>query len=130
MEKIKNPTFVDGAECVDFELHIKTATEARERYREEKNGEWTDNEKVVSVDMQIVIMLLRLPGLKVVVSCKRVVVFNETFAPVGGSKNGKDKATGVLWHEGIKGPSTADVASTFVSFIYYLFIKILFTVGT
>ena len=86
MEKIKNPTFVDGADCVDFELHIKTATKVRERYREEKNREWADNEKVVSVDMQIVIMLPRLPGLMVVVFCKRIVVFNETFAPVGGSK--------------------------------------------
>ena len=40
-----------------IELHIKTATEARERYREEKNSEWTDNGKVVSVDMQKVMML-------------------------------------------------------------------------
>ena len=90
-------------------LHIKTATEARERYYEEKNREWTDNEKVVSVDMQKVIMLSRLPGLKVVF-CKRIVVFNETFAPVGGSKHGKDKAAGVLWHEGIRGRLAEDVA--------------------
>ena len=115
--KNRKPTFVDCADCVDFELHIKTATEARERYREEKNREWTDNEKVVSVDMQKVIMLPRLPGLMVVVFCKCIVVFNETFAPVGGSKNEKDKATGVLWDEGIRGQSAADVASTFVSFI-------------
>ena len=84
-EKNRKPTFVDCVHCADFEVHIKTATEARERYREEKNREWTDNEKVVSVDMQKVIMLSRLPGLKVVF-CKRIVVFNETFAPVGGSK--------------------------------------------
>ena len=45
----RKPTFVDCADCVDFELHIKTATEARERYCEEKNWEWTDNKKVVSV---------------------------------------------------------------------------------
>ena len=100
--------------CVDFELHIKTAIEAR--YREEKNREWTDNEKVVSVDMQKVVMLPRLPGLNVAVFYKRIVVFNETFAPVGASKNGKDKATGVLWHEGVRGRSAADVASTFLSF--------------
>ena len=103
--KNRKPVFVDCADCVNSELHIKTATEARERYREEKNREWTDNEKVVSVDMQKVIMLSRLPGLKVVVFCKHIVVFNKTFAPVGGSKNGKDKATGVLWHEGIRGRS-------------------------
>ena len=116
-KKNRKPTFVDCAVCVDFELYIKTATKAREKYREEKNREWTDNEKVVSVDMQKIIMLPRLPGLKVVVFCKRIVVFNETFAPVGGSKNGKDKATDVLWHEGIRGRSTADVESKFVSFI-------------
>ena len=61
-------------------------------------------------------MLSRLPGLKVVF-CKRIVVFNETFAPVGRSKHGKDKAAGVLWHEGIRGRLAEDVASTFVSFI-------------
>ena len=115
--KNRKPTFVDCADCVDFELHIKTATEARERYREEKNREWTDKEKVVSVNMQKVIMLLRLPGLKEVVFCKCIAVFNETFAPVGGSENGKDRATGVLWHEEIRGQSAANVASTSVSFI-------------
>ena len=62
-------------------------------------------------------MLPRLPGLKVVAFCKRIVVLNKTFAPVGGSKNGKDKATGVLWHEGIRGRSTVDVVGTFPSFI-------------
>ena len=115
--KNTKPTFVDFADCVDFELHTKTATKARERYCEEKNQKWTDNEKVVSVDMQKVIMLSRLPGLKVVVFCKHIVVFNKTFAPVCGSKNGKDKATGVLWNEGIRGLSAVDVASTIVSFI-------------
>ena len=115
--KNRKQTLVDCADCVGFELHIKIATEAKEKCHEEKNREWTDNEKVVSVDMQKVIMLLRLPGLKVVVFCKHIVVFNKTFAPVGGSKNGKDKATGVLWHEGIRGRSAADVVSTFVSFI-------------
>ena len=42
--KYRKPTFVDCADCVDFELHIKRSTEARERYHEEKSWEWTDNE--------------------------------------------------------------------------------------
>ena len=67
--------------------------------------------------MQKGFMLPKFPGLKVEVFCKRIVVFNERFAPVGRSKNGKDKATGVLWHEGIWGRSAVDLASTFVSFI-------------
>ena len=52
--KNRKPTFVncaDCVDCVDFELHIKITTEASERYCEEKNQEWTDNKKVVSVDM-------------------------------------------------------------------------------
>ena len=53
--------------------------------------------------------------MKVVVFCKRIVIFDETFAPVGGSKNGKDKATGVLWHEELRIRSEANVASTFLS---------------
>ena len=57
--KNRKSIFVDCADYVDFELHIKTATEARERYHEKKNREWTGNEKVVSADMQKVIMLPR-----------------------------------------------------------------------
>ena len=56
--KNRKPTFVDCADCDDFQFDIKTETEARERYQEEVNWEWTDNDKVVSVDMQKVIMLL------------------------------------------------------------------------
>ena len=89
----RKPTFVDYADCFDFEPHIKTAIEARERYRNKKNREWTDNENVVSVNLQKVIML---PRLKVKFLWKRIVVFNQTFTPVDGSKNGTDKATGVL----------------------------------
>ena len=42
-------------------------------------------------------------------------MFNETFAPVGGSKNGKP--VGVLWHEAIRGRSAEDVASAFIAFL-------------
>ena len=76
-----------------------------------------EDEVVVSVDMQKVIMLPRLPGLKVAVFCKRIVLLNESFAPIGGAKVGKQKPTGVLWHEGIKGRSATDVASTYIKFI-------------
>ena len=61
-------------------------------------------------------MLPRFPGNKTAICCKRIVAFNETFAPVGGSRGGK-KATGVLWHEGVKGRTGADIASTNLKFI-------------
>ena len=98
--KTRKPTSFDCADCANFELPIETGAKAREIYREKKNREWTDNKKAGSVDMQKVIMLPRLPGLKVVVFCKRIVVFNKTFAPAGVSRNGKDKANGVLSHDG------------------------------
>ena len=39
--------------------------------------------------MQKVIMLPRLAGLKQAIFCKRLISFNETFAPVGGKAKGK-----------------------------------------
>ena len=72
----------------------------------------------MSVDMQKVIMLPRLPGLKQAIFCKRLVLFNETFAPVGCWKKSKTlKPTGVLWHEAIKGRSAEDVASAYVKIL-------------
>ena len=73
---------------------------------------------VMSVDMQKVIMLLCLPGLKQAIFCKWLVLFNEKFAPLGGKAKGKNiKPTGALWHEGIKGRFAEDVASTFIFFL-------------
>ena len=40
---------------------------------------------------------------------------NETFAPLGGSKNGKP--VGMLWHEGISGSNAEDVASVFLTYL-------------
>ena len=63
-------------------------------------------------------MLPRIPGLKVVVFCKRIVLPNETFTPIEGSMKGrKENATGVLLDEAIKERSTSDVASTYIKFI-------------
>ena len=69
---------------------------------------------VVSFDMQKVIMLPGLPGLKQAIFYKRLVLFNETFAPIGKSEM---KPVGVLWHEAIKGRSAEDVTSTSTFFI-------------
>ena len=72
----------------------------------------------MSVDIQKVIMLPRLPGLKQAIICKRLVLFNEIFAPVRDWKKSKTlNPTGVLWHETIKGRSAEDVARDFRHFI-------------
>ena len=59
-------------------------------------------------------MLPRMPGIKSAMFIKRLVVFHQTFAPLGGSKNA---AIGIIWHEGISGRNGDDVASAFVKFI-------------
>ena len=63
-------------------------------------------------------MLPRLPKLKQAIFCKQLVLFNQTFASVGGKAKGKSiKPTKVLWHEAIQGRSAEDVASTFIFFL-------------
>ena len=79
---------------------------------------WDDNKLAVSVDMQKAVMLPKIPGLKVVTFCKRIVLLSETFALIGGSTKGlKEKATGVLWHVAIKGRSAPDVVSNYINYI-------------
>ena len=84
---------ITGCEvCLEYSSHMQYAKESRAEYRKDKerwNGASNDAEHIVSADLQKVTMLPILPGLKKAIFCKRIVMFNETFAPLGGSKNGK-----------------------------------------
>ena len=115
----KKQTIDDCGSCKEFENHFQVASEATKRNQEVKKRKWDDDdEMVVSVDMQKVNTLPRIPGLKVVALCKRIVLLNETSAPNQGCmKEWKEKATGVLWYEDIKGISVPDVVSTYIKFI-------------
>ena len=70
-----------------------------------------------AVDMQKVIMLPRMPGVKRCVFSKRIVAFNMTVAPLGGKKSGKPLA--IIWHEALRGRYDKDIASTHVKFVKY-----------
>ena len=84
-------------------------------YKTEKDQEWEPNKVVISVDMQKVAVSPRITTSYIL---QGLVLFNETFTPVGGKAKGKSiKPTGVLWHEAIKGRSAEDVASTFIFFL-------------
>ena len=111
----------DGCnDCANFTKHITAVAEARSLYRKEKEREWAEHEVGMSVDMQKVIMLPRLPVLKQAIFCKRLVLFSETFSPVGGWKKSKLlKPTCLLWHEAIKGRSAEDVASAYVKILIF-----------
>ena len=62
-------------ECETFRKHIETATEARSLYQNKKVRVVPSKEMVVSVDIQKVIVLPRLPGLKQAIFCKCCVLF-------------------------------------------------------
>ena len=69
----------------------------------------------VTVDMQKVIMLPRMPGIKRAVFMRRIVAFNITFASLGGSKGGRHVA--VIWHEGMYRSNDEDVTSSCVKYL-------------
>ena len=57
-------------------------------------------------------MLPRIPEVKAAaVLTKRLKMFHETFAPLGGKSSGKP--FGTIWHEGIVGRLTEEVACTY-----------------
>lgn len=58
-----------------------------------------------------VIQLPRMEGFKEAIFSRRIIAMNETFAPLGGHKNGPTHA--VVWNETISGRKACDIISTF-----------------
>ena len=59
-------------------------------------------------------MLSRLPGIKTCVFTKRIIAFNETFAPLGGKrKSTLGKPIGILWYEAVTGRDAGDMAGAY-----------------
>ena len=55
------------------------------------------------------------PPPKAAIFTPRLIVFNETFAPLvkKGARSEKEKPLAVLWHEAVAGRDAEDVAATF-----------------
>ena len=113
----------------DWVLYIKRAKTSRGEYR--KDADIYPPEKIyfVSADMQKIIMLPHLPGVKTAVFTRRITMYHETFAPLIPSKEVKKqwkkdkkrlrklKPVGMIWHEGIQGRCDEDVGSSVVKFL-------------
>ena len=105
--------------CQHYLHHNSKFLEARETYQADKlkQKEVAQDENAtdiyLSVDMQKVILLPRIPGFKANLFTKRLVTINQTFAPINKLEVEKKKALGVLWHEGIAGRNDENVASAF-----------------
>ena len=99
--------------CKSWRQHIESARLSREKYRQDtEDNNYGNHEAHFSVDMQKVIMLPRLPGNKTAIFTRRLVLFHETFAPLGRSS--KDHPVlGILWHEAISGRNSEDLASSY-----------------
>ena len=103
----------DGCDiCTRWKKHATHAKISREEYRRDVNRNKSENTIYFASDMEV-IMLPRLPGLKKVIFTRRVILFHESFAPLGGSKDDKRNPIGVIWHEGIAGRNDEDLASTY-----------------
>ncbi len=105
-------------ECQKQEVHLRKAKEAREAYQKDKDAPKTEGVVAVSADLQKVIMLPRIPGVKSVLFTKRIIAFNETFAHVGEQdRKLKRKHFLALWNETVKGRKAEDICSTFWQFL-------------
>ena len=103
--------------CNEHQLHMQNATSSRQQYREDKEKNCGDKEKFFSVDMQKVIMLPVMLGVKKCIFTPRLTAYHLIFAPLGGKKNSRVKPTGVIWHDGIAGRNDEDVTSAYIRFL-------------
>ena len=74
----------------------------------------TNNTLYLSSDMQKVILFPPLPGYKLCLFTKRLVVINQTFAPFNKEEVHNKTSLGIVWHEDIMGRKDEDVCSAFI----------------
>ncbi|RUS90867.1 hypothetical protein EGW08_001374 [Elysia chlorotica] len=94
--------------------HIRRRDEARAAYKMDAGRTHDDQEIITSVDLQKVMMLPRLPGVKSFAFPKRIVVFNETFAGLGTSCNN----VAVVWNESVSAVNSHDISANEITFKY------------
>ena len=97
--------------CNSWNEHVERAKIARESYKADCESDWPLHISVKSVDLQKVITLPRIRGVKTIAFTKRIIAFHETFATVG-TKSTKPNIS-VVWHEALAGRSASNIASCF-----------------
>ncbi|XP_054263988.1 uncharacterized protein LOC128987257 [Macrosteles quadrilineatus] len=125
--KLHNPQHVQEndescLECTEWLAHKKKYTEARMSYGEyideNRLNEYSNDGIVVcSMDLQKVLMLPHMEQFKQAVFTKRIVLFNESFVPIG--KKPKIEPMACLWHEAISGRKKEDITSALHAFLFH-----------
>ena len=105
--------------CSSQENHLRAAAKTRAAYKADAAKTVTTDEVYFSVDLQKVIMLPRLPGVKTVAFTQRIIAYNETFAPLGDKNVVKNKGLPVAmtWHQAEGGRSAQEICSTYLKFL-------------
>jgi len=84
--------------CKEWTEHVDKAKDARDKYREDATK--SDPQTLyVAADLEKVIMLPRIDMFKIVVFTPRIIVFNESFVPLG--EDSQYMPVACLWHEAI-----------------------------
>lgn len=91
---------------------------SRKEYNIDKTVSPTDKCIYYSVDLQKVIMLPRMDQYKVSIFCPRIIAFNESFVPLGSSKN-ENLPFAVLWNDTISGRNQEDIISAYRAFLIH-----------
>lgn len=103
--------------CVQHEKHNFRYTTTRIEYKKDVELSLIDKNHIYySVDLQKVIMLPRIDQYKSAIFCPRIIAFNESFVPLGKSKDHENVPYAVLWNETISGRRQEDIISAFRTF--------------
>lgn len=103
--------------CQGYELHRHNAKESRKAMHDAEQDAISSNGRrvAVTVDMQKAILMPQICTKDYYFS-RKLVLFNETFAPVGDfSKQQKTKC--MLWHEGEAGRKAFNIANAYIAFL-------------
>ena len=103
--------------CENWKNHVQRAQLSRQEYKKDSEFDWPSNVSVRPVDMQKIIMLPCIPGVKTIAFTKRKIAFHETFAAVGTKP--KRPNISIAWHEALAGRSSSETASCFEAVIRY-----------
>lgn len=85
---LENPD-VNCTVCTNWTAHFSRQSATRNVYCQDKTGDPIADEIVFSVDLQKMIMLQRLKIFKSVIFIQRLLVYNQTFAPICSKMNQK-----------------------------------------
>ena len=78
--------------CTTQQIYLARSEASRKEYRLGSSQVNSFTLSYFSVDLQKVIMLPRLPGIRIVAFTKRIIAYNETIAPLGEMKKVKGKS--------------------------------------